>query len=281
LSSLGAEPEAPLAHAGAPRLDLDRARSAGELLSAAFEIYVRYWRGFLIMALAVVIPLDLGIYGVIGEGLWSGYRPHLTPGQAILVTVEPLLLTVPLVTAVHVRAVQAIGVGQRPPVWAALRQGLSDLPAVATAVLIAFLATALGFIALIIPGIYIGVRLAFCAQAVVVEGHRSFAALDRSWNLVRDTWWRTFGILILLNVVSGAASSILAQPINAAAKSADSGQLWVLSQIVANTIAYSFTALAATLLYFDLAARRAGSQPRAGKPVGLDRPERVAAPPAP
>ena len=147
--------------------------------------------------------------------------------------------------------------------------------------LIAFLATVLGFVALIIPGIYIAVRLAFCAQAVVVEGHRSFAALDRSWNLVRDTWWRTFGILILLNVISSAASGILAQPINSAARGADSGQLWVLSQIVANTIAYSFTALAATLLFFDLRARHAGSQPRAGKPVGLDRPERVVAPPAP
>ena len=258
-----------------PRLDLDRARTAGELLSAAFEIYVRYWRGFIVMALAVVIPLDLGIYGLIGEELFSGYHPDIGPGQSILVFVEPLLLTVPLVTAVHVRAVQAIGVGQRPPVWAALRQGLSDLPAVATAVLLAFLATAAGFIALIVPGIYIGVRLAFCAQSVVVEGHRGFAALDRSWNLVRDTWWRTAGILTLLNVISGAASNILAQPIDALARSADSGPLMLVAEIVANTIAYSFTALAATLLFFDLRARRAGAQPRAGKPVGLERPERV------
>ena len=275
MSSFGAEPEAPLAHAGAPRLDLDRARTAGELLSAAFEIYVRYWRGFLVMALAVVIPLDLGIYGLIGEELFSGYHPEIGPGQAILVFVEPLLLTVPLVTAVHVRAVQAIGVGQRPPVRAALRQGFSDLPVVATAVLLAFLATVAGFIVLIVPGVYIGVRLAFCAQAVVVEGHRGFGALDRSWNLVRATWWRTFGILVLLNVISSAASSILAQPVNALARSADSGPILLASEIVANTIAYSFTALAATLLFFDLRARRAGAQPRAGKPVGLERPERV------
>src|SRR3954452_14832615 len=118
-------PAGPSAGAEAgPRLDLARARTAGELVSAAIEIYVRYWRGFLLMSFAVVLPLTLLFYGVIAQMLWSSYDGTVTVAQGYLPPLETALIPSPLVTAAHVRAVRAIGGGERPPVVGAVRQGL-------------------------------------------------------------------------------------------------------------------------------------------------------------
>ena len=46
------------------------------------------------------------------------------------------------------------------------------------------LATVGGLILLVIPGIYIGVRLAVSIEALVVEGRRGTQAMGRSWELV-------------------------------------------------------------------------------------------------
>jgi hypothetical protein len=46
------------------------------------------------------------------------------------------------------------------------------------------LATIGGLILFIIPGIYIGVRLAVSIEALVVEGRRGTQAMGRSWELV-------------------------------------------------------------------------------------------------
>jgi hypothetical protein len=227
----------------------------GEILSATLELYARYWRGFLVMALAVIAPIDLLLYGVIGRYLWSGYGGTLTPAAALLLALEPLVLTIPLVTAVHVRAVMSIGRGRRPPVLDSLRAGWNDLPQVSWAVLFAIAGVALGFVLFIVPGIWLAVSWVFAAQAVVVEGRRGTGALRRSFELVRGRWWRVFGIVVLLSLLGSAASGILSRPLNAAADSLNSGALALVSQIVADTIAMSFFALAGTLLFFDLRAR--------------------------
>ena len=69
--------------------------------------------------------------------------------------------------------------------------------------MLVWLFTVLGFIALIIPGIYISVRLCVVAPAVVVEGHRGMDAMRRSWDLVKDNWWRVLGILLVVGIIGG------------------------------------------------------------------------------
>jgi hypothetical protein len=258
-TGLGAGPE-PVAPESAARLDLARPRTAGEILSAALELYRRYWRGFLVMAFAIVGPIDLILYGLVGGYAWSDYDGAVSPLAGALLAFEPLVLTIPLVTAVHVRAVMSIGRGERPPVWGSVRAGWDDLPAVSWAVLFAIAGSALGFLAFILPGIWLAVSWEFAAQAVVVEGCRGTAALRRSFELVRGRWWRVFGIIFLLSLLAQAASALVSLPLDALARSVDSGALFTLSRIVGDTIAYSLIALAGTLLFFDLRAR--GPEPR-------------------
>lgn len=265
-------PETP-APAG-PRLDLEKARGAGEILGAALEVYGRYWWQFLLMAFAVVAPIDIILVGILG-GQFASSDPEVTPYVASLEIFEPIVLTIPLVTAVHVRAVQAVGEGRPPDVARALREGFLLLPMVCWPIVLAFLGALLGFLCLILPGIWLTVRWAFAAQCVVVDDLRGVAALRRSASLVDGTWWRVFGIIVLLYLIGGGFANLIAQPLNAWARSADSGVLAVAGTIVGEALSYSFFALAGTILFFDLRARARGVPPRAGVPEGLDRPERV------
>lgn len=51
--------------------------------------------------------------------------------------------------------------------------------------------------ALIIPGIFVGVKLGFCLYGVMVDDLDPIASLKQSWNLVTGRWWPTFGSMLL------------------------------------------------------------------------------------
>jgi hypothetical protein len=69
-----------------------------------------------------------------------------------------------------------------------------------------------GFLCLIVPGIYLSIRLSFVIYAVVIENRSATDALSRSWILTKGYWWQIFLALIALffplGVVSGLLGSI-------------------------------------------------------------------------
>ena len=60
----------------------------------------------------------------------------------------------------------------------------------------------LGTIAIIIPGVFLGVKLHYWAYALLIEDEGITGSLKRSWRIVRGNWWRTFalGIIFLLPI---------------------------------------------------------------------------------
>ena len=61
--------------------------------------------------------------------------------------------------------------------------------------------------------IYIAIRWSFVFPALAYEDTGVIDSLKRSWNLVTGYWWRTFGILILLNIIVSFAISIITTPL--------------------------------------------------------------------
>src|SRR4030095_3665540 len=62
---------------------------------------------------------------------------------------------------------------------------------------------------LIIPGIYIGVRLCVSIEALVVEGRRGTQAMGRSWELVGGHWWHAFGTLLVAALLTGLVNALI------------------------------------------------------------------------
>jgi hypothetical protein len=162
-----------------------------------------------------------------------------------------------------------LGEGRRPTIRGTLERGAAVFAAVLGVLILYWLATAAGFIALIIPGIYVMIRLWVAPQSVVVEDRRGADALRRSWDLVKDNWWRVFGIVIVTGLIGGIAAAILYVPGELVAAETGSGPISLAGQMVGDAITYSFQALVGTLLFFDLRARKtwtghAWAQPPAG-----------------
>jgi hypothetical protein len=70
-----------------------------------------------------------------------------------------------------------------------------------------------GTLGLLVVGAWIATMLAFVPAAIVLERLSIAAALRRSWQLVRGSFWRIFGIVLLLTVMVNVAVTIVTTPL--------------------------------------------------------------------
>jgi hypothetical protein len=240
----------------APRLDLLRPRDIGGLFRDSLNAYFRYFASWVAIGAAVVVPVELVVSGLGLGQLGDNFKSTGTGAAVGVVLAENYLLVGPLITAMVIHALLAVADGRRPKPASAITSGLDAFRPIFVAVLISAAGVILGFVAFILPGIYLAVRWYFAPQAVVVDNRRGVQALERSAELVRGQWWRVFGVLLLVLLTVGIAQSALQAPFTVLAKSADSSAVWLLGTMVATAFTAPLEALMLTLLYFDLLARR-------------------------
>jgi hypothetical protein len=159
----------------------------GELLRSAFELYRRNAR----LVLIVTVPVVLLVTGVTALGLGeltAHYNPAPPERDAYIDLAASQLGTAPLVTAILARLVLATRRGESFKVTDLVADALEVFPAVLI-VIVAWLGVSiLGFVSLIVPGLYIFVSWYFVVQAVVIDGDRGLAPIGRSARLVRGHW---------------------------------------------------------------------------------------------
>ena len=234
-------------------------RGIGEILSTAFQLYRRHWRTLLAIAAVVVVPLTLLQY-VLGH--WLRTHGEVTRNQvtstsfwaaagASLLAALVGLLIYQVLTGAITRAVAAEVAGEDPGMEQSYRFGFVRLWSILLVGVLVGLATIAGLIVFIIPGIYIGVRLAVSIQALVVEGRRGTEAMRRSWALVGGHWWHAFGTLLVAALLTGVINAVITTPF--------SGGAWFVQGVaaaVATIVTLPYGALVGVLLYLDLRARK-------------------------
>ena len=235
-------------------------RRIGEILSAAFQLYRRHWRTLVAIAAVVVVPLTVLQYGI---GHWFRTNGQQLEGQvevstsfwavagaSLLAALVGLLLYQVLTGAIS-RNIAAEVAGQDLGLEQSYRFGFARLGPILVVSVLVGLATLLGLIVFIIPGIYIGVRLAVSTQALVVEDKRGTQAMRRSWDLVGGHWWHAAFTLLVAGLITGVVNAVITAPFGAGA--------WFIQGIaaaVATTVTLPYGALVGVLLYLDLRARK-------------------------
>jgi hypothetical protein len=238
------------------RLDLAKRREIRELLGEAIALYLRNFPTLFVVALAVVLPVQAIVSGVGLEELTSGYRSSNDRAELLIPTAVGYLVVAPLIAAATIHMLQRLAAGERLHPGRSIQAGLDIFAPVFLAVLLASAGIALGFVALVVPGIYLLVRWFFVAQSVVVDDGRGPEALRASWRLTQGFWWRIFAVVLLANVVAFLPASLVVMPIQALAESADRQWISLAGMILAETLTAPFVAVVSTLLFFDLKARR-------------------------
>jgi Membrane domain of glycerophosphoryl diester phosphodiesterase len=261
---------------------LPRPLGIGEILSIAFQLYRRHWRTLLAIAAVVVVPLTL-LQHLLGdlertqrETTSYGGVVEVTPTwlggiAGLLAALAGILMSLVLTGAIT-RAVAAEVAGEDPSVEQSYRFGFHRLGSVLLVSVLVGLATIGGlilatigglilsvgssgflilFVLFVIPGIYIGVRLAVSIEALVVEGRRGTEAMGRSWGLVGGHWWRAFGTLLVALLLIGIVNAVITAPFGATG--------WFVQAVaaaVATVVTLPYGVLVGVLLYLDLRARK-------------------------
>ncbi|HEU4898302.1 MAG TPA: glycerophosphoryl diester phosphodiesterase membrane domain-containing protein [Actinomycetota bacterium] len=239
---------------------LPRPMGIGEILSTAFRLYQRHWRTLLAIAAAVVVPFTLLQYffgdqvRTRGEEVANGVvieTASWAVGIAGLVAALAGVVMFLVLTGAITRAVAAEVAGEDPGVEQSYRFGFHRFwPVLLVSVLVG-LAIIGGLILFIIPGIYIGVRLAVSIEALVVEGRRGTEAMGRSWQLVGGHWWHAFLTLLVAGLLTGVVNALITAPFGNAG--------WFVQAVaaaVATVVTLPYGVLVGVLLYLDLRARK-------------------------
>lgn len=240
-------------------LELSRARVLGDLLGAALDVYFRNFPVVIAISAAVVVPVQLIVTGIGLEELTAPYRTEATTAEMLIPTVVSFLVIAPLIAAATIRVLQDLAGGERPRPGRALQNGLDLFAPVFAAVLLAGIGIAAGLALLIVPGVFLAVRLYYVPQVVVIDGARGMDALRRSWELSRGFWWRTFGVVIVANLIAFVPGLLIVTPLQSLAESADSQAIALAGMVLTETLTAPFVAIVSTLLFFDLRARRSGA----------------------
>lgn len=235
----------------------------GRVFNRIFELYTTQAGIYLPAALIVYLPAAL-ITGAILTG--SG-------GLLLFVlSIAVTFVTAFLYQGVVVQSVRDLQDGRRDLSIGELFS--SVLPVLGMLILVGFvggLAEGIGFILLIVPGLFLVTIWAVVAPAVVIE-RRGFDSFGRSYELVKGHGWQVFGVLVVLFIVQFLIQRIF----GAIGGGISSGFVgYAVFTLIGSVIVAPLSALAAAVMYFELL--RLHGQP-AG-PAGVAR--AGAAPPPP
>lgn len=229
------------------------------------NLFVIYGKGFLKFA----IPIGI-IEGImIGIALWikhSGFHVHTEAaafGMAMLIIFIYYILYV-LASGLLINTTASFNMNGKSSIrdsililwrrlaWLLGTLGLFGLVGVSFSILfflfgfLYIIGLVLFFIAIFPVFVYLVVKWRFVFEAVMIEGRRPVEAFSRSSALVSGYWWRTFGIILFIGIISGGIDFVL----NYAFKFTPE-----YSQLIAAVIAVPIGIIGNTLLYYDLRAR--------------------------
>lgn len=240
--------------------------SIGEILGRAASLLFSRLGLFLAIELIVVSPaliLQLALPDL-----------AISPGANVLF-ILPMVVLGPIGSAAMLHVIAQEYLGQPVSLGDAFRFALGRfLPLLGTSI-IATIGVAAGLFACCIPGIYLAVVWAFVSQVVVMENIAGTTALGRSKDLVSGYFWQVFGVLLVVGILVALVSVpinltlTLAMPFNDVVPGNPNNPFpvvrltsylnFAITEVVStalNGIGQTFTAICATLLYFDLRNRK-------------------------
>jgi hypothetical protein len=254
-----------VAHAMRPLLELDPDLATEAMVEAAFR---EAGQSAGALAAALLLSSTVAVFGLV---VLVGFVTVVT-GEAVLGRRAPWTTVWPRVRSrLPALAGTALLVSGGYAAFAMVALGLATLGYLVMGPAGLLLG---GFLAVLtVPAwLYVVVRWVAAAPAAVLERASPLVALRRSWALVGESWWRTFGLIALLALVYGGLSAVISTPLSIVAQAGNPTLGWstsvdpdlflslilvsLLATLVTTALVYPFAASAVVLRYLDLRMRR-------------------------
>ena len=246
-------------------------RGVGEILDAGFRLFRRHFWTLIAIVALVAVPvaiLQTLIESSTTENAFDLDEPTVYTDEGAYIAgqlVSGLLGAVvyALATAACFKALTEGYLGRRVGARESLRAGASRLHSALWISLLLIVAVLIGLEALILPGIWLAVAFSLAIPALMVENLRGAKALQRSFGLVRNRWWATFGTLLMTYLIVAAISFVLGLLLGAVLLTDIGSDLLAavvltLVNLVVTVVTTPLVAAVVTLVYFDLRIRKEG-----------------------
>jgi hypothetical protein len=263
----------------------------GQTIDASMKIVQQRWKTLALLILVVVGPLQLAslvitatttdhwsLQAAFGDQTKVKYDNESAYAAGQVAILALTFLSYLLGTVACYRAVADTYLGRETGLRASLEFALERLGA--TLWLSILLATGLvaGFLAFVLPGVWLLIAWSVAVPAMLVEGARGSAALRRSYDLTKDRWWATLGRFFVAYVlVYVAATAVTLAVVALAVVVVDESSLVALAlqhvgELLGSLITTPFLAAVTVLVYFDLRVRKERFDPAGGPAPEADEP---------
>ncbi len=250
----------------------------GEILDAAIKIYLRNARVLMAAAATVVVPLQILTALVLmstyssGSDINVGFSNVGTTathaevaarlGSSAIVELFAIIGTT-FTLATSVKAISDSYLGAAADYRTSISFGARRLLPLLAMLILYYLGLIVGFILLIIPGIWLYASWSVATPALLIERRNPFRALGRSLGLVRGRWWPTAGVLLIASVMVAVLSGVIEGLLTAVALTSHPSIVFAsvivaLAAAVSTIVLNPFSATVITVLYYDLRVRHEG-----------------------
>lgn len=176
-----------------------------DILSNTFGLYFSNFPYFFGIFFIPYFTIQL-LAGLLGYGGATG-SPDAAIAGVILVTLVSFIIFF-VIQAVMVRSAITVKLGEGVQFGPALRAGLAGVIPIIILGIAAGLATGVGFIFLIVPGLYLLAMFYVYVPSIVFEG-KGFSALGRSIDLTSGYRWAIVGLVLVFIVLLFLASIVI------------------------------------------------------------------------
>ena len=225
-------------------------RSITEIIDAAFRLLRQHYAQFAVISVVAMLPLII-------MRLFVPPLPTLSNISLYFALMAVSFVCTNVAEGATVIAVSDSYLNGRVDVGGALAGTLSRIPAIFGVVVMRALLIVLGCIALIIPGIYIGLRTFAAMPALLLERKSPDAAVGRSWALAGGSVWKVF-VALLLAYLIWFALLVVVQLLGTTLIGGRNPQVLAMLMGILSAFIYPIISVVVTLLYYDLRIRREG-----------------------
>jgi hypothetical protein len=211
-----------------------------------------------------VTALPIGALGIASGLAIEDTSDRTRAAIGALLQIVPVVLVYPISAVATALAVVAIVNGRQPALGEAFEPVGERFWPMAAVLVVYTVAVIGGWLAFIIPGVFLLTIWLFAAQSSVIERLPVRAAFLRSVELVRGGWFSVFGTFLVLEIVTGALVVLVLLPIGLATDGLSRSAEVVVdgaATILVTCLVKPFEMIGLALLYLDRRVRLEGAWP--------------------